>query len=69
VIESRLGWDFPHFSRPPSLLYYIWVKLEFCKVWIFITSASCTIGTGTFPGVKSGRGVTLTPSSAVVMKD
>jgi len=24
-------------------------------------SASCTIGTGSFPGVKSGRGVTLTP--------
>jgi len=23
--------------------------------------ASCTKGTGTFPGVKSGRGVTLTP--------
>jgi hypothetical protein len=23
--------------------------------------ASCTIGTGSFPGVKSGRGVTLTP--------
>ena len=33
-------------------------------------SASCTMGTGSFPGVKSGRGVTLTPphSSAVVMK-
>ena len=25
--------------------------------------ASCTMGTGSFPGVKSGRGVTLTPSS------
>jgi len=23
--------------------------------------ASCTMGTGFFPGVKSGRGVTLTP--------
>jgi hypothetical protein len=23
--------------------------------------ASCTIGTGSFPGVESGRGVTLTP--------
>ena len=32
--------------------------------------ASCIIGTGSFPGVKSGRGVTLTPppSSAAVMK-
>ena len=32
---------------------------------------SCTMGTRSFPGVKSGRGVTLTPSppfSAVVMK-
>ena len=24
---------------------------------------SCTMGTGSFPGVKSGRGVTLTPHS------
>ena len=24
-------------------------------------TASCTMGTGSFPGVKSGRGVTLTP--------
>ena len=23
--------------------------------------ASCTMGTGSFPGIKSGRGVTLTP--------
>ena len=33
--------------------------------------ASCTMSTGSFPWVKSGRGVTLTPhphSSAVVMK-
>jgi len=34
--------------------------------------ASYTIGTGSFPGVKSGQGVTLTPSppsDAVVMKE
>ena len=34
--------------------------------------AYCTMGTGSFPGIKSGRGVTLTPStpsSAVVMKE
>jgi len=34
--------------------------------------ASCTMGTGSFPGVKSGRDVTLTPhppSSAMVMKE
>ena len=28
--------------------------------------ASCTMGTGTFPGVKSGRGVTLTPHPLLV---
>jgi len=28
--------------------------------------ASCTIGTGSFPWVKSGRGVTLTPHSLLV---
>jgi len=34
--------------------------------------ASCTMGTGSFPGAKSGRGVTLTPSptsSTVVKKE
>jgi len=28
--------------------------------------ASCTMGTGSFPGVKSGLGVTLTPHSLLV---
>ena len=28
--------------------------------------ASCTMGTGSFPGVKSGRGVTLTPQPLLV---
>ena len=28
--------------------------------------ASCTTGTGSFPGVKSGRGVTLTPHPLLV---
>ena len=28
--------------------------------------ASCTIGTGSFPGVKSGRGLTLTPRPVLV---
>ena len=28
--------------------------------------ASCTMGTGSFPGVKSGQGVTLTPHSLLV---
>jgi hypothetical protein len=29
-------------------------------------TASCTMGTGSFPGVKSGRGVTLTPHPLLV---
>jgi len=28
--------------------------------------ASCTMGTGSFPGVKSGRGMTLTPHPLLV---
>jgi len=28
--------------------------------------ASCTVGTGSFPGVKSGRGVMLTPHPLLV---
>jgi hypothetical protein len=28
--------------------------------------ASCTVGTGSFPGVESGRGVTLTPHPLLV---
>ena len=28
--------------------------------------ASCTMGTGSFPGVKSGQGVTLTPHPLLV---
>ena len=28
--------------------------------------ASCTMGTGSFPGLKSGRGVTLTPHLLLV---
>ena len=29
--------------------------------------ASCTIGTGSFPRIKSGRGVTLTPHPLLVL--
>ena len=43
-IECRWGRDFPHLSRPALGAH----------------PASCTMGTGPFPGVKSGRGVTLT---------
>ena len=30
--------------------------------------ASCTMGTGSFPGVRCGRGVTLTPHPLLVMR-
>ena len=29
--------------------------------------ASCTMGTGSFPGIRSGRGVTLTPHPLLVL--
>jgi hypothetical protein len=50
-IESLWGLDFPHLSRPGLLP---------------TQSASCTMGTGSFPGVESGRGVTLTPHPLLV---
>jgi hypothetical protein len=43
-IEFRWGRDFPHMSRPALVAH----------------PASCTMGTVSFPWVKSGRGVTLT---------
>ena len=51
-IESRWERDFPNLSRPA----------------LGPTQAPVQGGTGSFPGIKSGRGVTLTPSSAVVLK-
>jgi hypothetical protein len=49
-IESRWGRDYPHLSRPA----------------LGVHPASCTMGTGFFPGVKSGRGVTLAPHRLLV---
>ena len=49
-IESRLRRDFPHLSRPANGAH----------------PASCTMGTGFLPGVKSSRGVTLTPHPLLV---
>ena len=49
-IESRWG---PRFSAP-------------VQTGPGAHPASCTIGTGSFPGVKSGRGVTLTPHPLLV---
>jgi hypothetical protein len=42
--QSWWGRDFPHLSRPVQGAH----------------PAFCTVGTGSFPGLKSGRGVTLT---------
>jgi hypothetical protein len=44
-IESRWGRDFPHLSRPALGVHPV---------------SSCTMGTGSFHGVKTGQGVTLT---------
>ena len=45
-----VGQDFPHLYRPAPGAH----------------PASCTMGTGSFPGVKSGRAVTLTPHPLLV---
>jgi len=49
-IESRWG---PRFSAP-------------VQTGPGAQPASCTMGTGPFPGLKSGRGVTLTPHPLLV---
>ena len=49
-IEFRWGRDFPHLSRPALGLH----------------PAPYKMGTGSFPGVKGGRSVTLTPHSLLV---
>ena len=49
-IESWRGRDFPHLSR----------------LALGANPASCTMGTGSFLGVKSGRGLTLTPHPLLV---
>ena len=49
-IESRWGRDFSHLSRPA----------------LGPIPASCTMGTRSFPGVKSRRSVTLTPHPLLV---
>ena len=49
-IESRWGRDFPHLSRPDPEVH----------------PASCTVGTGSFLGVRCGQGVTLTPYPLLV---
>jgi hypothetical protein len=49
-IESWWVRDFPHLSRPALGPH----------------PASCIMGTGSFPGAKSGRGVTLTPHPLIL---
>ena len=49
-IKSRWGRDFPHMFQTGPGAH----------------TASCTMGTGSFPGIKSGRGVTLTPHPLLV---
>ena len=49
-IESRWARDFPHLSSPAPGAH----------------SASCTMSTGSFPGVKCGRSVTMTPHPLLV---
>ena len=49
-IESRCARDFPHLSRPGPGPH----------------PAPCTMGTESFPRVKSGQGVTLTPHHLLV---
>ena len=49
-IESRWGRDFPHLSRPSPGAH----------------PASCTMGNGSFPGVKTCQDVKLTPHPFLV---
>jgi hypothetical protein len=46
------GRDFPHLFRSAPGVH----------------PASCTMGTGSFPGVESGQGVTLTPHPLLVLR-
>jgi hypothetical protein len=49
-IESSCGRDFPYLSRPA----------------LGTQPGSCTMNTESVPGVKSGRGLTLTPHPLLV---
>jgi len=45
----------------------VYKRLQYvCVNFVGVYSASCIMGTGSFPEVKSGRGVTLTPHPLVV---
>jgi hypothetical protein len=67
-----------YYARIASLLWWLCYVVPFpagakmfCPLQSVQTScgahpASCTMGTGSFPGVKSGRGLTLTPHPLLV---
>jgi len=62
--QNPVGTSLPH------MCYILRPSPSCChpnNIWlIHIIKASCTMGTGCFPGVKSGRGVTLTPHPLLV---
>ena len=58
-IESR--WDGPGIESPVGARFSVPVQPG-----PGAHPASCTMGTGSFPGVKSGRGVLLTPHPLLV---
>jgi len=60
VLLSRKSRAIPLLPYGPNGLYRASVPVPVCQ------PASCTMGTGSFPGVKSGRGVTLTPHHILV---
>jgi hypothetical protein len=49
-------------TRRQSARCFFWMKFWFVRIF-----PSLTMGTGSFPGVKSGRGVTLTPHPLLVL--
>ena len=58
-------------SRPIYIYVYIVCIFQVVQSSVVQTGpgahpASCTMGTGSFPGVKSGRGLTLTPHPLLV---
>jgi hypothetical protein len=55
------------FMKSPSVVYWLWAGLFRDRTPVGARfSAPAQTGTGSFPGVKSGRGVTLTPHHLLV---
>jgi len=80
VFNRNNGFSSQQYFYCITLLYRDWLRAGRSGDWIPVGSrffapvqtgpgahqASCTMGTGPFPGVKSGQGVTLTPHSLLV---